>query len=217
MSVSSITTTSTNTAAQSYEERTTIDSTEFLQIMMTTIQNQDPLDPKDLGEYTEQLNSYYAVEQQTETNEKLDELIGLFQSYAAIGGAAYLGKTLEIDSASAPVQEGEAAWTYTLGDEASSVALTVTDVDGNVVYSGEGDAGAGLHELSLSSADFSRAVDENETLTLSVEALDAGGGAISSTITAYATPTSAEVAGGDSAYVAGALRFTDDDVVKIHA
>ena len=49
----------------------------FLNLLVTQLQNQDPLEPLDANEFTNQLVQFSGVEQQLSTNSKLDELITL--------------------------------------------------------------------------------------------------------------------------------------------
>lgn len=47
----------------------------FLQLLSTQLQNQDPLDPMDTNQFTQQLVMYSQVEQQIGTNTRLDSLV----------------------------------------------------------------------------------------------------------------------------------------------
>lgn len=76
--------TSTSTAAQSVasaaatassEARITSDFDTFLKLLTTQLNNQDPLKPLDSNQFAEQLATFSSVEQQTNTNKKLDLLI----------------------------------------------------------------------------------------------------------------------------------------------
>ena len=47
----------------------------FLTLLTTQLQNQDPLSPLDTNEFTQQLVQFTGVEQALKTNDKLDDLI----------------------------------------------------------------------------------------------------------------------------------------------
>ena len=49
----------------------------FLLLLTTQLENQDPLDPLDSNQFTEQLVNFTGVEQQVNTNKKLDQLLEL--------------------------------------------------------------------------------------------------------------------------------------------
>ena len=67
----------------------TADYNTFLKLLVTQLQSQDPLNPTDNTEFIAQLASFSAVEQQTQTNDKLD----LMLSYLNAGeGSSLIGK-----------------------------------------------------------------------------------------------------------------------------
>jgi len=53
------------------------DFSQFLQLLTTQLQNQDPLSPMDSNEFTNQLVQFSQVEQQINANTKLDDLVAL--------------------------------------------------------------------------------------------------------------------------------------------
>lgn len=64
MDVSATSSTSTTSSSyKSYEEQTTLDKDEFLNLFLTELQNQDPLEPMDTSEMTSQLAQMAVVEQ----------------------------------------------------------------------------------------------------------------------------------------------------------
>ncbi|MCB1463461.1 MAG: flagellar hook assembly protein FlgD [Nitratireductor sp.] len=78
----------TATTATNSSSRITADYNTFLQLLITQLRNQDPTNPVDNTEQIAQLASFSAVEQQTQTNTKLDQLLtytGLDQASSMIG------------------------------------------------------------------------------------------------------------------------------------
>ena len=74
--VSTSTTTSaqaTSSAASSTDN--TLNYNNFLQLLVAQLQNQDPTNPSDPTTFVSQLASFSAVEQQVNTNSKLDALL----------------------------------------------------------------------------------------------------------------------------------------------
>lgn len=75
-------------ASTSSSSKTMADYNTFLTLLVTQMKNQDPTNPVDNTEQIAQLASFSAVEQQTQTNAKLDLLLtysGLDQASAMIG------------------------------------------------------------------------------------------------------------------------------------
>jgi flagellar basal-body rod modification protein FlgD len=66
----------------------TVDYNEFLQLMVAELKNQDPTTPTDPTQFMSQLASFSQVEQQINTNTKLDTMLtaqALSQADATIG------------------------------------------------------------------------------------------------------------------------------------
>lgn len=65
---SAATTTSTTSSSSSSLK---LGTTDFLKLMMTQLENQNPLDPSDPDEFTSQLATYSSLEQQISMNDTL--------------------------------------------------------------------------------------------------------------------------------------------------
>ncbi|MEM7288880.1 MAG: flagellar hook assembly protein FlgD [Pseudomonadota bacterium] len=65
----------TSTTSSAASQTSTVDYDAFLQLLVTQLQNQDPTEPTDNAELMSQLASFSSVEQQVQTNNRLDELI----------------------------------------------------------------------------------------------------------------------------------------------
>src|ERR1700759_4612169 len=115
----------------------------FLTLLTTQLQNQDPLSPMDSTQFTQQLVEFSQVEQQINTNDNLQTLINQGTSAAGTNAVSYLGKAVTVTNGNAPLTGGTAAWTYNLGTASTQTTLTVTDANGNVVYSAPGATAAG--------------------------------------------------------------------------
>lgn len=73
-------TSSVDSAPTNDETATTEEMTDFLRLLTAQIQNQDPLEPLDANQFIEQLASINTLEQQIETNEKLESIIDLLRA-----------------------------------------------------------------------------------------------------------------------------------------
>ena len=132
----------TNPAASAAAATTATDQTQlagnfdtFLKLLTTQLQNQDPLSPMDSNQFTQQLVEYSQVEQQINTNTNLNTLITQGTSQSGAFAVNYLGKTVTVTNGNASLTNGAANWTYNLGTQAAQTTLTVTDSNGNAVYS----------------------------------------------------------------------------------
>ncbi|MEQ1718278.1 MAG: flagellar hook assembly protein FlgD [Hyphomicrobium sp.] len=106
-------------AAASGLGKQTLDYDAFLKLLVTQMQNQDPLNPMDSTEYMSQLASFSNVEQGLKMNSKLDQLLvlsNLAQANSVVGMSLTSadGATSGIVK-SVKVTEGEAVATLTSG------------------------------------------------------------------------------------------------------
>lgn len=119
----------------------------FLHILTAQIQNQDPLEPLDSSQFTEQLVQFSGVEQQIRVNQQLETLIANSNSSTGAMLSGYLGQEAEIDSAGAAWNGETIKWRYELPSDAASATVTVTDAAGKVLYSKAGLKTAGAHDF----------------------------------------------------------------------
>src|ERR1700684_302085 len=66
--------------------------TNFLSLLMTQLQNQDPTSPLDSNQFTSELVQFTSVEQQISTNSDLTQLIQLTQASQMEQSASMIGK-----------------------------------------------------------------------------------------------------------------------------
>ncbi|EEE47696.2 flagellar hook assembly protein FlgD [Roseibium alexandrii] len=137
-------TSSTSGAAQSSSQSSTQASEAglsanyelFLSMLTTQIQNQDPLDPLDSAEYTNQLVQYSNVEQSIQTNKNLEEMISLLSSNQSSAYVNYIGTEVTAAGGTAMFDNGQASWKYDVLEDATGTVEILNDA-GQTVYSGE--------------------------------------------------------------------------------
>src|SRR6266404_9939054 len=69
----------------------------FLTLLTTQLQNQNPLDPLDTNQFTQQLVEFAGVQQQLDTNSQLTTLVSLQQSAQSTQALIYVGNTVAVD------------------------------------------------------------------------------------------------------------------------
>src|SRR6267154_3744138 len=82
----------------------------FLTLLTTQLQNQNPLDPLDTNQFTQQLVQFASVEQQLKTNDQLTTLVSLQQTAQSTQALTFVGKTVAVDGDTAPLKDGSATW-----------------------------------------------------------------------------------------------------------
>jgi flagellar basal-body rod modification protein FlgD len=114
----------------------------FLSILTTQIQNQDPLDPLDSAEYTNQLVQYSSVEQAIKQNQNLEEIIASLTSNQSLGYVSYIGNEVTADASTTTLSGSKASWSYSLDEDATG-EFEIRNSAGSIVYSGEIELAAG--------------------------------------------------------------------------
>lgn len=112
---------------------------DFLTMLTTQLQNQDPLNPTDSNEFTNQLVSFTGVEQSIATNQNLEALIQL-QSISQQNNEAtvlinYLGKTVGSNTNLTNLDSEGASWNIELGAAADDVTYDIYNENGVKVHS----------------------------------------------------------------------------------
>src|SRR5437868_7937413 len=118
---------------------TTTDSTlagncqTFLTLLTTQLQNQNPLDPLDTNQFTQQLVQFAGVEQQLKTNDQLTSLVSLQQTAQSTQALGFVGKTAVVDGTTAALTNSAATWTLNVPSN-SNVTVNISNSSGQTVF-----------------------------------------------------------------------------------
>lgn len=137
----------------SSSQQLSADMNTFLTLLTTQLKYQDPLDPMDTAEFTNQLVQYSSVEQAIQTNSKLDTLMTMGMANLGAQAVSYIGKTAQVLGDVMPLDGGKAKATYTLDKDVTSAVITVKDMNGEIVYSEQGKITAGTHDFTWDGKD----------------------------------------------------------------
>jgi flagellar basal-body rod modification protein FlgD len=158
--------------------------TTFLTLLTTQLQNQNPLDPLDTNQFTQQLVQFASVEQQMNMNTQLQALVALQQTAQNSQALGFVGKTVTVTGSTAPLADGRAQWTFNPSTPATAT-FTVTDSTGQTVYSKTGTVQPGAQAFNWNGLDNSgrQWADGNYTLTITATGADGKPVAIPTTVT----------------------------------
>jgi len=121
------------------------DLNKFLNLLVTQLKNQDPLDPMDATEFTAQLVQFAGVEQQIFANSNLEKILNLQETNQVSNLVDLIGKTVEADGRTLPLQNSKGDFTYTMPAGANKATITITNSGGLTVYTGDADTTSGKH------------------------------------------------------------------------
>jgi len=103
---------------------------DFLQMLMTQLQNQDPTSPMDANQFTSELVEFSSVEQQINTNSSLTQLIQLTQAGEVMQASAMTGKHVTVSSDHVPLQNGQGTIQFNT-PTAVPIDIAIYDSNGN--------------------------------------------------------------------------------------
>ena len=158
--------------------------TTFLTLLTTQLQNQNPLDPLDTNQFTQQLVQFASVEQQMNMNTQLQALVALQQTAQNSQALGFVGKTVTVTGSTAPLTNGQAQWTFNPSTPATAT-FTVTNSTGQTVFSKTGTVQPGAQAFNWNGLDNSghQWADGNYTLTITATGADGKPVAIPTTVT----------------------------------
>src|SRR6201993_3192153 len=96
----------------------------FLTLLTTQLQNQNPLDPLDTNQFTQQLVEFAGVEQQLKTNDSLSTLVSMQQTAQATQALQFVGKTAIVAGSTTTMANAKAAWELNV-PTASTIKISI--------------------------------------------------------------------------------------------
>jgi flagellar basal-body rod modification protein FlgD len=106
----------------------------FLTLLTTQLQHQNPLDPLDTNQFTQQLVQFAGIEQQLKSNEQLKSLVEIEKSAQATQALVYVGSNVAVDGSKAQFDKS-ATWNFH-SDKNTSATITITNSAGQTAYTG---------------------------------------------------------------------------------
>src|SRR4051812_11558165 len=152
------------------------DFNNFLTLLTTQLKNQDPLSPMDSTQFTQQLVAFTGVEQQINTNAKLDTLIGLDKSSLMTGAASYIGTEVEATSGNVWLPStGGTSIGYVLPQGVTAAAMAIYDASGQVVRSGTVPISQGHNVVAWDGTNNQSNAQPSGLYSFSIQGLDKDG------------------------------------------
>jgi len=121
------------------------DLNRFLNLLVTQLKNQDPLDPMDSNEFTSQLVQFASVEQQIYQNANLEKLVNAQETSQISSMVNFIDKTIEVDTERFPLENGQAEFTYTMPAGAKSASIIIRSPAGLTIYEQDANLDQGQH------------------------------------------------------------------------
>ncbi|MGE5158798.1 MAG: flagellar hook assembly protein FlgD [Gemmatimonas sp.] len=114
----------------------------FLTLLTTQLKNQNPLDPLDTNQFTQQLVQFAGVEQQLKTNDSLSSLVTLEQTAQSTQALSFVGKTAEVNGSTTALSNSQATWNLNVPSDCN-LSISIANKAGQTVFTGSYTATAG--------------------------------------------------------------------------
>ena len=123
---------------------------EFLHLLVTQLQAQDPLNPMESTDFTAQLAQFSSLEQLQNVNSNLEFLLMFEASINNVQAVSFIGKDIKAIGNSVQVHNGTVdKMHFELHDDAKAIYVNVYDEAGNFIRSIEsGEMKAGLQQFT---------------------------------------------------------------------
>ena len=148
------------------------DFTQFLTLLTTQLQNQDPMNPMDSKEFTTQLVQFSQVEQSINTNQKLDDLVSLQLGSVSSVALGYVGLDVMYRSADMNFEGNPIKINYALSKQAFTSNVNIYDENEKLVFSKQVPGDVGAHEFVWDGKDTLGQTVEPGTYSVTIAALD---------------------------------------------
>ncbi len=146
----------------------------FLQLLTIQLKNQNPLDPLDTNQFTQQLVQFSSVEQQINMNTQLGTLISMQQTAQSTSALGFVGQTVTVDGNTAQLANGQASWTFS-AQKPATATLTIANATGQSVYSATQAVQAGAQTFNWNGRDGQGNVLPAGAYTMTITAQDTSG------------------------------------------
>ena len=190
---------------------------DFLTLLITQLQNQDPLNPADSTEYTAQLAQFSSLEQLSNVNANL-EYMQLYQ--ASINNAqavSFIGKEVISLGNDVQVTEGQAdKCRFELSENASGVIVNIYDSEGNLVKAIEqGAMDKGRQSVVWDGTDQNGNPVADGDYTFEVMAVDAADQAVEAVTYSSGLVEGVTFSEGRTYFLVGNQKVSISDIVEV--
>jgi flagellar basal-body rod modification protein FlgD len=188
---------------------------EFMNLLVAQMQNQDPLNPTDSTQFVSQLAQFSALEQQATTNDKLDSLTQAQESSARANLVSMVGKTVTANASSITVDAsgGSPPLSVHLDGPVRSCTVSLVDSTGKTVRTIDlGAQGGGDVPVNWTASGGAIA---GGTYTVQVKATSTSGDAVNASSQIKGVVQSLGFNNGVSTFDVGGAQVQPSDIVSV--
>lgn len=135
-------------------EKKSLGQDEFLELMMTQLRNQDPLNPAESGEFLSQIAQFGTVNGITELQQSFSSLASSLQSNQALQASTMVGRSVLVEHNALQLgASGDANAAVELPQSVADLQVSIVDKSGELIQQlNLGPQGAGLVDIQWNGA-----------------------------------------------------------------
>lgn len=155
----------------------------FLKLLVAQMENQDPLNPSDPTQMSAQLAQFNMVEQQTNTNKLLEQLVANQSGGSTDSAASYLGKVVTVNQNRVDYSGTPQSFAIDLAGNTMQSNVVVYDPDGVPVNTyALGPLSAGVHQQRWNGLTDAGVQAAPGSYTIEVISVDQQGASVPATV-----------------------------------
>jgi flagellar basal-body rod modification protein FlgD len=206
---------SSSTASTSTTRQTLASNFEtFLTLLTTQLQNQNPLEPLDTNQFTQQLVAFAGVEQQLRTNDNLQSLVKLSQVAHNVTALGFVGTHVTAEGATTQLRDGLAVW-YLTSTNPAQANISVVDENGSTVFTETKTLSAGTQPYQWNGRTSTGTIAPAGAYKIVVNATDASGQAATVQTSFSGIVDQVDVSGDEPMLLIGATLITMDQIRSV--
>jgi flagellar basal-body rod modification protein FlgD len=168
--------TDSNTSTTTASAQETLGKDDFLRLLVAQLKAQDPLNPTEATEFTAQLAQFSSLEQMTNINSTLEELVAAQQAMGNASLISLIGKQVDVPGNSFEHTQGATTnLSYTLDAETASTQIEIYNAAGALVNTLNGPNAVGGNLIVWNGLDSQGNALGSGLYTFEVRATDSNG------------------------------------------
>jgi flagellar basal-body rod modification protein FlgD len=186
----------------------------FLTLLTTQLQHQNPLEPLDTNQFTQQLVSFAGVEQQLRTNDNLESLVKLSKIAHNVTALSFVGMNVTAEGATTELRDGLAVW-YLSSPKPVQATISIQDANGSTVFTETKTLDAAIQPYQWNGRTSTGSIAPPGAYKIVVSAKDANGQTVAIDTNFSGIVDQVDVSGDEPLLLIGATLITLDQVRSV--
>ncbi len=186
----------------------------FLTLLTTQLKNQNPLDPLNTEQFTQQITQYTGVEQQLKTNDLLQRLVNNQSGGSLTSALGFLGNNIVANGDSAQLSNGQANWTLNATSNVNAT-ITITNATGQVVRTEQRALQAGSTNYQWNGRDDTGVAQVNGSYKIAITARSSDGTQQTVSTRSSGRVTAVDLSNGEAILTVNGAKVKLSDVTSV--